>query len=236
MENDKKITWDDVNEVFQTNSVMEKGDKELLEYLKILCSTQIRSDENRLLANNRCITINTILMNRYFERENAKTTFYTKVVIILAIASVAAALIQKREKLEAVELKTVFTVQQALIVLLLIVVFISTPLIKNIYNLDQKAVYLLWALTFSLLFSSLKTIPSVLMERKLEFNKWVIPQIIETIVFNLTAVYLAWRGFGITSYTVAVLLSGLLGLVITYIVQPWFPRFAFSLKAFKTLG
>jgi len=147
----------------------------------------------------------------------------------------AAALIQKREKLEAVELKTVFTVQQALIVLLLIAVFISTPLIKNIYNLDQKAVYLLWALTFSLLFSSLKTIPSVLMERKLEFNKWVIPQIIETIVFNLTAVYLAWRGFGITSYTVAVLLSGLLGLVITYIVQPWFPRFAFSLKAFKSV-
>lgn len=94
MENDKKITWDNVNEAFQTNSVMEKDDKELLEYLKILCTTQIRSDENRLLANNRCITINTILMNRYFERENAKTTFYTKVVIILAIASVAAALIQ----------------------------------------------------------------------------------------------------------------------------------------------
>ena len=51
MENDKKITWGDVNEAFQTNSVMEKGDKELLEYLKILFSTQIRSDENRLLAN-----------------------------------------------------------------------------------------------------------------------------------------------------------------------------------------
>lgn len=94
MENDKKITWDNVNETFRTNSVMEKDDKELLEYLKILCTTQLRSDENRLLANNRCITINTILMNRYFERENAKTTFYTKVVIILAIASVAATLIQ----------------------------------------------------------------------------------------------------------------------------------------------
>lgn len=94
MEDKKKITYDDVNVAFRTNKILKKEDSELLEYLKILCSTQIRSDENRLLANNRCITINTILMNRYFERENKKTNFYTRVVVVLAVASVAAALVQ----------------------------------------------------------------------------------------------------------------------------------------------
>ncbi|OGE28108.1 hypothetical protein A2867_00975 [Candidatus Daviesbacteria bacterium RIFCSPHIGHO2_01_FULL_40_11] len=147
----------------------------------------------------------------------------------------AAALIQKKEKLTDIELKTVFTTQQALVLTLLLIVFISTPLIQSIYSLNQQAVYLLWALLFSLLLSSLKTIPSVLLERKMEFNKWVIPQISENIIFNLTAVFLAWQGFGITSLSIAIVLSGLIGLFLTYIVQPWFPGVAFSVQAFKSV-
>ncbi|MDD5415713.1 MAG: oligosaccharide flippase family protein [Candidatus Daviesbacteria bacterium] len=147
----------------------------------------------------------------------------------------APALIQKQEKPTDLELKTIFTAQQLLILILLGIGFLLTFLIQNIYNLNQAAIYLFWALLFSLFFSSLKTIPTVLLERKLEFNKWVIPQIIENIIFNLTAVTLAWKGFGVTSYTVAVLLSGFIGLFVTYIVQPWLPGIAFSVKSFKSI-
>lgn len=147
----------------------------------------------------------------------------------------APALIQKKEELTDSELKTVFTAQQVLIFIIIIIGFIFTPVIQNIYHLNQQAVYLLWAFLFSLFFSSLKTIPSVLMERKLEFNKYVVPQIAENIIFNLTAVFLAWKGFGVTSYTAAVLLSGLLGLVLTYIVKPWLPGIAFSVASFKSV-
>lgn len=147
----------------------------------------------------------------------------------------AAALIQKREKLTNTDLKTVFTAQQILILILLIVVFLLTPILQNIYGLNQQAIYLLWAFSLSLLFSSLKTIPTVLLERKLEFNKWVIPQIIETVIFNLIAVILAWKGFGITSFTVAVLLSSFVGLIVMYAIQPWLPGFAFSSGSFKSI-
>lgn len=147
----------------------------------------------------------------------------------------APALIQKQEKPTDLELKTIFTAQQLLILILLAVSFLLTPLVQSIYNLNQKAIYLFWALLFSLLFSSFKTIPTVLLERKLEFNKWVIPQIAENIIFNLVAVTLAWKGFGVTSYTVAILLSGFIGLLITYIVQPWLPGIAFSVKSFKSI-
>lgn len=147
----------------------------------------------------------------------------------------APALIQKKEELTSVELKTIFTAQQVLILLVIVIGFIFTPLIQNIYHLNQPAMYLLWAFLLSLFFSSLKTIPSVLMERKLEFNKYVIPQVVENIIFNLTAVFLAWKGFGVTSYTVAVILSGLLGLTLTYIVRPWLPGIAFSVSAFKSV-
>jgi len=147
----------------------------------------------------------------------------------------AGALIQKKEKLTNEELKTVFTSQQVLVLIILFVVFIATPFIQNVYKLNQEGIYLLWALSLSLLLSSLKTVPTVLMERRLEFNKWVIPQIIEAIIFNGTAVYLAWQGYGVTSYTIAILLSGTIGLVITYLVQPWLPKVAFSLSAFRSI-
>lgn len=140
----------------------------------------------------------------------------------------AAALIQRREKLTDVDLRTIFTSQQILIIVLILLVLIMTPFIKGIYGFTQEAIFLLWALTFSLFLSSLKTIPSVLLERKLEFHKLILPQIVETILFNITAVYLAWKGFGITSFTIAVLLRGFSGLILTYIIQPWMPAVAFS--------
>lgn len=147
----------------------------------------------------------------------------------------AAALIQKKENLSKVELRTVFTAQQILVLFILLVVLIATPFIKDFYNLADEAIYLLWAFAFSLLLSSLKTIPTVLMERRLEFNKWVVPQIVEVIVFNIVAVYLAYRGFGVTSFTIAVLLRGVSGLFVTYIIQPWLPGIAFSIKSLKSI-
>lgn len=147
----------------------------------------------------------------------------------------AASLIQKKESLTRDELKTVFTAQQLLVLTLILLVFLLTPLIKSTFGLEGDAVYLLWAVSFSLFLSSLKTIPTVLLERRLDFNKWVIPQIVETLIFNITAVYLAYQGMGITSFTIAVLLSGVLGLVMVYVIQPWMPGISFSMSSFKSI-
>lgn len=147
----------------------------------------------------------------------------------------AAALIQKKEQLTKEDLRTVFTAQQVLVMLILAVVFFATPLIAGFYRFNTESIYLLWALAFSLLVSSLKTIPSVLMERRLQFNKLIIPQILETIVFNIVVVFLAWKGFGINSFTYGVIARSLTGLISTYIIQPWLPAISFSLSAFKSI-
>lgn len=147
----------------------------------------------------------------------------------------AASLIQKKERLTDEDLKTVFTAQQVLVLGIVIIVILITPIIANFYKLEQSATYLLWALALSLLLSSFKTIPSVLLERKLEFNKLIIPQIVETIVFNMVAVLLAWKGFGVASFTAAVLFRGFSGLIVTYIVLPWTPALSFSFTSFKSI-
>lgn len=147
----------------------------------------------------------------------------------------AAALIQKKEKITEDELKTTFTIQQLLVLVLLIIIIGFSPLMVKWYGLSRQALFLVYALGTSLFFSSLKTIPSVLLERNLKFELLIIPQIAETLVFNVLAVFLAWRGYGIVSFTVAVLARGFIGLVIIYIIQPWKIGLAYSTESLSRL-
>jgi len=147
----------------------------------------------------------------------------------------AAALIQKKEKPTDVDLKTTFFVQQVLVLTIITVVVFLTPFFTAKYSLNHDGQILLYALALSLFLSSLKSIPSVLLERKLEFVKLVFPQILEQLVYNVVLVFLAMKGFGLTSFTYAVILRGIVGLVTIYILQPWVPGFAFSRKTLSGL-
>jgi O-antigen/teichoic acid export membrane protein len=147
----------------------------------------------------------------------------------------AAALIQKKEKIVKADLNTTFLVQQILVLLLLVLLFSASPHVQKYYNLSLEGKYLLYALGISLLLSSLKTIPSILLERELEFGKLVIPQVFENLAYNISAVFLAWQGFGIRTFTYAVLLRGIVGLVSMYSLKPWFPGITLSKKALRKL-
>lgn len=147
----------------------------------------------------------------------------------------AGALIQKKDRLTDSDLKTTFLIQQSLVIGLLVVLYLLTPYFRQQYQLTQEGVFLLWAFGASLFLSSLKTIPSVQLERKLEFTKLVIPQIAEAIVFNGLVIYLVSRGFGLTSFTIAVIAQGIVGLVMLYYLSPWMPGVAFSRDSLKSL-
>ena len=133
----------------------------------------------------------------------------------------AAALIQKKEKLTENDLKTTFTIQQILVVTISILALLFSGYVKRFYNLGEDGIVLFQSLVLSFFLSSLKTIPSVLLERKLAFNKLVIPQVVETVAFYIVALFLAFYGFGINSFSVAVLTRGIVGLILMYIVSPW---------------
>ncbi|OGY11699.1 MAG: hypothetical protein A3D26_03135 [Candidatus Blackburnbacteria bacterium RIFCSPHIGHO2_02_FULL_44_20] len=147
----------------------------------------------------------------------------------------AAALIQKRNKVTKNELGTTFIIQQSLVILLVAIGFAATPFLARWQQLTTPGIYLLWSFYIGFLLSSLKTIPSVLLERKLEFTKLVIPQIFESIAFNLVAIGLAWSGFGIISLAYAVLVQSIVGLVSIYILKPWRPKLVFSLDSIRGL-
>ena len=147
----------------------------------------------------------------------------------------AAALIQKKDKPTDTDLKTTFLVQQTLVLIIIGIVISLTPFFTKKYSLDNNGVILLYALAASLFLSSLKSIPSVLLERKLEFVKLAFPQILEQVVYNIVLVVFAMKGFGLRSFTFAVLIRGIVGLITIYILQPWKPGFAFSKKTLSGL-
>lgn len=147
----------------------------------------------------------------------------------------AAALIQKKEKLTDDDLKTTFTIQQVLVIFLVLIAFLASNLVAQFYRLSPAGLWLFKALVISFFLSSLKTIPSILLERKLDFNRLIIPQIAETILFNLVAVTLAWKGFGVTSFSWAVLVRGISGLILIYLISPWMPGLALNRPSAKKL-
>lgn len=166
--------------------------------------------------------------------------FYVISAIISFLAyfsdiGLAAALVQKKEEVTREDLSTTFIIQQALVITLVLISLIFSGYIASFYRLDEAGVWLFRALAVSFFFSSLKTIPSVLLERRLAFDRLVIPHIVETLGFYGVAVYLAWKGFGITSFTWAVLIRGILGLITMYMVEPWVPTFALSRESARKL-
>ncbi len=140
----------------------------------------------------------------------------------------AAALIQKKEHPTETDLRTTFFVQQILVLTIVAIVVLLTPFFTVRYSLTSDGVLLLYALAFSFFLSSLKTIPSILLERKLEFVKLTFPQILEQVVYYIVVVFFAMQGLGIRSFVYAVIIRDIVGLVTLYKFQPWKPGIAFS--------
>jgi O-antigen/teichoic acid export membrane protein len=147
----------------------------------------------------------------------------------------AAALIQKKEEPTIRETRSTFAVQQALVIILVVLVFILTPWLSRFYSINRQGIFLLWSLTIGFFLASLKTIPSVLLERKIRFDLLAMVEICETMAFYLVSVFFAWKGFGVLAYALAVLARGFIGVFLIYLLSPWKIGFAFEKKAIFSL-
>lgn len=146
----------------------------------------------------------------------------------------AAALIRKA-KVTTDDLKTTFTIQEILALIIAVVVFLLAPSFAGNYKLDQEGVWLIRILAISFFLTSLKVIPSVLLERELRFGKLVWVEVVETLAFNGILIGLVFNNFGIAAFTWAALLRGILGVIVIYIIAPWKVSVGFSKVAAKEL-
>ena len=152
---------------------------------------------------------------------------YTAVIAIQRVIAfftdfgLGAALIQKKEELKQTDLVTTFTIQAGITLAIFIVIFLSIDSISVFFKFNNSAKNLLLVLVFTIFISSFKTIPSILLERSINFGKLVFPQIIESLVFNGILVVLVLGGYGLDSFSFAFLISSLIGIPFYYLVSPW---------------
>lgn len=147
----------------------------------------------------------------------------------------AASLIQKKTNPTDDDFRTAFTVQQLMVFGISLPALFFSEQISHFYNLNQSGHFLFISLVVSFMLSSLRTIPTVILERSLDFKRLVIPQIAENFVYNISLILCAISGLGIASFTISVLLRGFVGLILTYIIQPWKIGFSFQMASLKTL-
>lgn len=151
---------------------------------------------------------------------------YFTVLSIIAILNyfsdigLAASLIQKKN-IDNKDTSTVFTFQQLMILTIIALGLIATHPIMKFYNLPVEGQYLYWSLLLSFFLSSLKTIPSILLERRIQFQKIVFVQIIENTIFYLGVIIFALSGWGLTSFTISVILRSFIGVIAIYWISPW---------------
>jgi PST family polysaccharide transporter len=146
-----------------------------------------------------------------------------------------AALIQKKDKLTQKDLAVTFTLQQLLVVAVVATIYFFSPLIASRYDLGLQGVWLIRVFSISLFLTSLKTIPSILLERRLKFSQLIIPEVVEVISFQVLAVGLAYLGYGAWSFIFALLLRSILGTVTLYLISPFRPQLAWDFKVAKRL-
>lgn len=154
---------------------------------------------------------------------------------IISDVGLAASLIQQKDEPSLLELRTAFSVQQLLSWVVFSLICITAYFLFRVERLSFDGFWL--AVVFGLSFPivSLKTISSILLERSLSFDRIVIPSILETLVFNLVVIVLAVRGFGVSSFTYAVLAKAVVGVVVMFLLKRWKIGFAFSWKTFRSL-
>lgn len=183
------------------------------------------------------ITINLVLARilpvsiiGIFNIANSIIAFFT----FFSDIGLAAALIQKKEITQE-DVRTTFTIQEILAVIIAVSIWFLAPYFAQVYSLDNPSMWLIRALAVSFLLISLKVIPSVLLERELKFHPLVLVEILETIVFNGVLIWLTLLNFQIWAFSIAVLARGLVGVISIYILAPWKAGFAFSKQSIKEL-
>lgn len=147
----------------------------------------------------------------------------------------ASVLIQQKDRPSISQLRTTFFIQQLLVAIALLIVSLTFPKISQVKNYGPAETWILISLCFSFFAASLKTIPSILLERELSFGLLSKIDILENISFYLIAVILAFTGFGVYSYAWAAFFRSALGLILIYRYSPWPIGISFSLPTAKKL-
>ena len=165
----------------------------------------------------------------------AITLFLLVLLTFVGDFGLGASLLQQRKRVSDIDLRTAFTAQQVLVGALLLVLFLLAPLFATIYHLGPQGVWFVRVILIAGLLTSLKTAPTIVLERQLRYGQLAIVEIMDFGLFQLAAVALALAGFGAWSFVLAVLLSKSASMLLAYALAGWVPHLGLNVERFQAL-
>ncbi len=155
--------------------------------------------------------------------------------VLFGDAGLGAALVQKKTQPTESELSTVFWTQLAIAIGLVGLAWFSAPIVLKFWpDMPEATKWLMRALAFEMVLTSLRIIPAILMERELRYARLSAIDLIGSILFYVIASFLA-RRYGTYALVAAVLVSGVLGTFVGFAMRPWWPRFTYDRSAVRRL-
>jgi len=166
----------------------------------------------------------------------AVAAFVVSFFSMVGNVGLGAALIQRKDEIGEDDIQTVFTIQQGAFSVLFLFVFFLAPALGRFYpDLPPGSEWLVRALGLSLLITSLRTVPTIILERDLAYSKIAGIEVAEVLIYQFTAVALAALGLGIWSLVWASILRALAGVAVIFHYVRWRPRLRVSVEKAKVL-
>ncbi|MEW6359795.1 MAG: lipopolysaccharide biosynthesis protein [Planctomycetota bacterium] len=166
----------------------------------------------------------------------AIASFVVDFASIIGELGLGAALIRKEEEPTESDLRTVFTIQFGLSLLLCAGVFLAAPLLRTIYPDSAAEVkWLVRVLALMLILSAFRTVPAIRLERKLRYGRLSLVEAGEAAAYQVCVIVLALCGYEAWSFVIAMLLRGLVGIALVTTLSPWRPGFALNRESAREL-
>jgi len=147
-----------------------------------------------------------------------------------------AALVQKHAAPDDVELSSIWWLQLGLGVALVLLSFAAVPVLPWVWPaLSDGLAWLLPGLALSLLFTMMRAVPFIILERQVNFG-WVgMLEFLGTLAYYGSALVLAHLGYGAAALVWATVGQAALVSIAANIVLPWKPKFTYDHSRVKGL-
>jgi teichuronic acid exporter len=140
-----------------------------------------------------------------------------------------AALVQKRDEPAKADVQTVFTSIMTLTSIVVALLFWGAPVVMRLYrDLPDWSPWLVRVMALSLLVTPMRTIPLLLLERKLKYRQIALLETGEGLAYHITAITCALAGLGVWSFVLGIVSRNVVGVVLAFVLIGKFPRFGFD--------
>ncbi|WP_409409467.1 oligosaccharide flippase family protein [Acidithiobacillus ferriphilus] len=222
-------------------SIRDKGNSEDVEWTSARVTRHFASGALSLGVRQVFVQGSNLLSSLLLARMLSPTEFglYAVAVFWLSFLSTfggtgfAANLIRQPSEPTLADYRSVFSIQLVIVLGLAATLWAAAPTLAAMYRLSTDGIWLFRLIALSLFTTAFIVIPQVQLERHLDFARLARVEVAQAITFNVTAVYLAWRGCGVLSFGIAMLLRAAVGATLANWIKPWAMRWHWDLERAK---